>query len=433
MRSNRHTIALKHSLILFLSLCLHMALSSPARAQTFTDLYNFSAGLTDGAHPYGAFTLDGSTLYAMTSSGGRNNAGTVISYNPANPNADTLDYSFGAGSSDGSNPEGSLLQVGSLLYGMTDSGGANSRGTIFTFDPTNNNETVIHPFSSAKTDGTTPGYGSLIQSGANLYGVTRAGGSANDGAVFSISPADSTFNLLYSLGTGPSDGYSPGSGVVAVGSKLYGLTEFGGQNLGPFGGGTQTEGTLYSIDTNNNNRETILHSFGTGATDGTFPQGGLIQSNAILYGYGQNAGAHGKGTIFSYNTATSAYSTLYSFGAVANDGSIPYGDLLLDGSTLYGMTHLGGVHSSDGMVFSFDLDTDTYTILHAFAGTDGATPYGDLTLDGSTLYGMTESGGSHNDGVIFSIVVPEPGTLAILTAMAGGLMMRRRRTSGNST
>ena len=67
---------------------------------------------------------------------------------------------------------------------------------------------------------------------------------------------------------------------------------------------------------------------------------------------------------------------------------------------LYG-TYTGG--SDSGVIFSFDPSASTYTKLHDFVGTDGASPKSSLmqASDGK-LYGMTTGGGSSNLGVIFS-------------------------------
>ena len=92
--------------------------------------------------------------------------------------------------------------------------------------------------------------------------------------------------------------------------------------------------------------------------------------------------------------------TLASFNGT--DGSQPADSLTLVGSTLYGMTYSGGANG-DGTIFSLPVTGGTPTVLASLNGTDGANPEGNLTLVGSNLYGMTQYGGANNDGTIFSI------------------------------
>ena len=65
----------------------------------------------------------------------------------------------------------------------------------------------------------------------------------------------------------------------------------------------------------------------------------------------------------------------------------------------------GGGANGDGNIFSIPVTGGTPTILLSFNGTNGEYPDGDLTLSGSTLYGMTSEGGANGDGTIFSIPV----------------------------
>jgi hypothetical protein len=100
---------------------------------------------------------------------------------------------------------------------------------------------------------------------------------------------------------------------------------------------------------------------------------------------------------------------------------------------LYGMTPQGG--GGDGTIFSINTDGTGFHSVFSFNGTDGELPHGDLTLNGSTMYGMTKNGGSSGNsglgnGVVFALTIPEPSGLALLAAGAIGLLAygwRRRR------
>ncbi len=83
-------------------------------------------------------------------------------------------------------------------------------------------------------------------------------------------------------------------------------------------------------------------------------------------------------------------------------------------------------------MFSINTDGTSFTVLHEFAGSDGVWPYGSLTLSGSTLYGKTTDGGSSGDGTVFSLVIPEPATAALLGASLFGILAIRQRRIRNS-
>ena len=68
------------------------------------------------------------------------------------------------------------------------------------------------------------------------------------------------------------------------------------------------------------------------------------------------------------------------------------------------MTENGGANNV-GVTFSLPITGGTPNDLFSFNISDlhtGGIPEGSLTLDGSTLYGMTYSGGAHGYGTIFA-------------------------------
>ena len=125
-------------------------------------------------------------------------------------------------------------------------------------------------------------------------------------------------------------------------------------------------------------------------------------------------GANNDGTIFSIPTAGGTPTTLFSFDGT--HGQQPDGNLTLIGSTLYGMAP----SNTGGVVFSIPTTGGTPTILASFSAATGQEIQGSLTLsaDGSTFYGMASAGGANHDGTIFSVPVAG-GPISVLASFNG--------------
>src|SRR5208337_4494081 len=123
----------------------------------------------------------------------------------------------------------------------------------------------------------------------------------------------------------------------------------------------------------------------------------------------------------SASAAVSSFSILYSFGG--DDGASPYGSLTLSGTTLYGMTYRGGAYGDDaGTIFGFDRKRGTFEVVHSFASGDannGAFPLDPLILLGKTLFGITHKGGAYDAGTIFKFET-KSGTFKVLHSFASG-------------
>jgi len=97
---------------------------------------------------------------------------------------------------------------------------------------------------------------------------------------------------------------------------------------------------------------------------------------------------------------------LYKFTG-GSDGGEPYGPLVADSSrNLYGVAKSGGP-ADVGVVFEISPDDSgswRETVLHAFAGSDGAYPSGGLLWDSQgDLFGTTFGGGPAGGGVAFEL------------------------------
>jgi uncharacterized repeat protein (TIGR03803 family) len=250
---------------------------------------------------------------------------------------------------------------------------------------------VLHNFGDASSlpsgttvssDATSPAASLVLGRDGNFYGVTSYGGTNGTGTAFSVTP----------------------QGVVTI------LHSFGASGV------------------------TVLDSQGNTATDGTIPQGGLIQgagADTHFYGTTANGGANGVGTAFSM-TPAGTVTILHNFGDstvldplgnTATDGVSPRATLVLgaDGN-YYGTTSAGGSNLT-GTVFSMTTQ-GVVTILHNFGdGTvanDGANPCAPLIQGAgadTNFYGTAPVGGAANAGIVFSMT--PAGVVTVLHSFGG--------------
>jgi len=128
---------------------------------------------------------------------------------------------------------------------------------------------------------------------------------------------------------------------------------------------------------------TLLHSFTGGASDGSNPVGSLTICGSTLYGMTPLGGMYGEGNIFSIPVSGGACENLFDFDGF--NGGVPIGSLTLNGSTLYGTTSFSGFGA--GSIFCFDTHVG-FQDLFEFGGLNhGTAPYGNLTLVNGVFYG----------------------------------------------
>jgi uncharacterized repeat protein (TIGR03803 family) len=122
-------------------------------------------------------------------------------------------HSFNGGTTEGFGPLGSLVLVGSTLYGMTSSGGVGvvpstggetpgspGDGTIFQLLADGRDYRVLHFFAGGANDGSQP-LADLTAVGSTLYGTTYSGGASNLGTVFSFTaPVPEPLTLALTAG-----------------------------------------------------------------------------------------------------------------------------------------------------------------------------------------------------------------------------------------
>jgi uncharacterized repeat protein (TIGR03803 family) len=350
-----------------------------------------------------ALSPDGTTLYGITNYGGANGRGEVFSI-PASGGTPTVLTSFDG--TNGSNPQGGVVLSpdGMTLYGTASAGGANNDGVVFSLPVTGGTPMILTSFNGI--DGSVPETG-LVLSGGTLYGTTYSGGANNHGVVFSLPVTGGTPTVLTSFNV--TNG-ALAHRLLVSGSTLYGTTAEGGAS---------GYGEVFSLPMSGGD-PAILTSFNANVND---PVGGLVLSGSTLYGTATGGGA-GFGEVYSVPVGGGTPTVLTSFDYV--HGGLPGGDLVLSqgGGILYGTTREGGVFRA-GALFAMPIGGGATTDLVNFDINDGDEPVGNLVLAGTTIYGTTVGGGPSGDGAIFS--VPEPGNACLLVSGALAFMTRRRR------
>lgn len=372
---------------------------------SLTSLHQFAGATSDGANSHSCMwpASDGETIYGSTAAGcssaddsscSGSGDGTLYCYNTANdsssacydssnstPYLTMFSFLNGTGTSassckdcTGSEPHGRPVSVNvgtassptDILLGITRQGGLttdgnkNGDGTVYAFAPGTGTYTVLHLFSG--------------QDSSNL--------SASDGAYTDHG------NLV--IGN-----FVPASGSTPAQVTVYGMTTYGGSGTQASGStNSPGSGVIFAMTVNLPAPTTtaptvagyqIIHNFGgssvtnlatnTQQPDGFNPYGSLAIANGWLYGMTRDGGPNGGGVIFRMSpqsscagsSAASCYGLIAAFdsptqGSTDLTGSQPIDNVIVseDGSTLYGMTQMGGANDptnqqqqvSFGTVFS---------------------------------------------------------------------------------
>lgn len=226
-----------------------------------------------------------------------------------------------------------------------------------------------------------------------LWGMTAGGGQYNAGTIFKTDGSGNNQIIEHSFYQ--IEGKIPGRTklIQASDGMFYGTTT---------SGGSRNLGIIYQFDPISN-VYSKKHEFSL-TVNGRAPIGALLQAtDGKIYGVasGGTVTPFIYGVLYQYDIVTNTYTKKLDF--VPANGSFPTGTLVQhsDGN-IYGTTRNGGSNSK-GVIFQYDPVTNIYTKKIDFSGVaDGSNPYGELmqASDG-TLYGMTALGGINNKGTIF--------------------------------
>ncbi|HTR29779.1 MAG TPA: choice-of-anchor tandem repeat GloVer-containing protein [Puia sp.] len=322
-------------------------------------------------------------MYGMTGGGGDSSAGVIFSINSDGSNYQLL-YSF-KGGTDGAGPRGTLAAgLDGKLYGTTTMGGLNNVGTIFAYDTLNHIYKKLADLG--QTTGTEPG-GSLAWYKDRWYGLTVTGGASGAGTLFSYEPISGVLKEVYDLTT--TTGQEPWGGITVFNGLLYFNTYMGGPGYG---------GVLNVYDPD---AGTV-----TGAVNFPLdyaPYSSPVVMNNILYGVAVG-GRYGIGSVYSFDPANKTFKEIHNYYEYI-DGAEPFGIQAFHG-LLYVTTVDGGQYSSDGALNMVNPVTGGEAQLYSWSSSNpapGGSPLASPTItNDAMLLCMTSGGGTTGQGVLFS-------------------------------
>ena len=297
----------------------------------------------DGFYADGGLTVgpDG-LLYGITLLGGDFEGGVLYSIDPATESIvtrhsfDTYDFGF---------PSGTLLLASNnKLYGMTAGIENFDPGSLFEYDPATGifqTKVLLEQLTGDFPAGVT------LAEGADhlLYGVTQRGGNNNLGVIFTYDFNSETYNPVYHFDIGSNNG----NVTLAADGNLYGIHSgannlykytgpgnidvmhyFGTDSLGrhPQGrleadsagmlwgitrdGGLSNKGIIYAFDTEYGSFTKLADMASVGAE---YPLGSLTRaSNGKLYGMTLGVPGAEGGNLFQYDPLTGSLVIKYTFG-----------------------------------------------------------------------------------------------------------------------
>ena len=269
---------------------------------------------------------------------------------------------------------------GGALFGISNGGGREDRGTLFRLDD-DGQMALVWTFTAGTAPGHSPRSGLALGADGALYGATSAGGAFGRGTLFRYAAAEG-LTVLADLGSAA----LPGAGgfaslTLAADGALYGATD-------PDASG----GCLFRIPPGAPPAAVALFTDAAGA----LPAGRMFEAllpapDGALYGA---AGA----LLFKVTPGGGAVALTQLVAGSALGAGTPLGPLAIgaDGA-VYGASSTGGA-SGFGMIFRLAPD-GAVADMADFTGTAGALPgaspqAGLVAGPGGALYGMTTAGGT---------------------------------------
>jgi uncharacterized repeat protein (TIGR03803 family) len=365
-----------------------LLLFSPAtgRAQTFTDVLDFTGGsFADPGYVTLAQARNGD-LYGSTTSQPGTGLGTLFGITPGGKIV--LEYT-GFDYTNGFFPAGGMtLGTDGLLYGTTEysSYNADAGGEIYSLS-TDGTYTALQAF---EYNGDWPFAPPIEAANGYFYGSGNGYRHGIASAVYQYDSETETITSLHNFGTEVGLYYPL---IQGIDGDLYGVANGGGSSQEEYGG-------IFRITTSGTLRYSLSFPGNLGIE---FPNGPLIQlSDGYFYGTAQSTNPQEGGSVFKMSPAGDI-SIIYTFPWNTQQSWGPTTGLTVgsDG-LLYGVTGLGGQYGY-GTLYRITTSGE-YTLLYSFPSyAPAVSPLVQHT--NGKFYGVSVYGGAYNFGMIYTLDV----------------------------
>lgn len=288
-------------------------------------------------------------LWGTTLNGGRFNSGSIFRLNTSNNIFSTL-YHFGSSGSNGLvintsggvRPQSQLLQAtDGLLYGITQRGGSNDSGVLYSFNTSSIEYRKIHDLSGNF------GGSNIIQFQDSLYFTTPFSGPNTSGSILKYNISSSVTESIFSFNG--QNGSRPNYITLGPDNWIYGIT---------YTSSVASSGSvLYKINPSAaipaSSFQILVHF--DAATTGSGAEVEPCFDGTYIYGTCVFGGTYGSGSVYRYNSASGEFRVLHHFGGVTNnDGGYPKGNFIRIGNSLYSTTTNGGTNGDTGTFYRID-------------------------------------------------------------------------------
>lgn len=347
---------------------------------TYEILHHFSEPVT-GDSDYG-LTICNGQLYAVL--GGLKDP-AVFTYDILKPQA-RFDKLHGSVNHQGTiyNVQHGLVNCGDRVIGITQSGGKNDLGTIYTVNPVNGKVMVEYDFNN-DDEIVSPGSLPFYNGDSLLFGLAL-GAESGDVKIYQYNLAlKKITRIFHEINPIVGRESSRTRYVFGPDRNIYVSDRVSGE---------KDLGSVYRLSKNFEKKE-MLCSFDSTASG---PSGCPVFIKGRIYGAAGEGGIKDNGAVYIMKNDGSDFKVLAKFDR--KNGHMPNNIIQASNGKLYGTCFSGGKFT-DGTLFSLNTDGSDFKILHHYSEEKGKIPDGDIIEIDGGIYGITRSGGKNNAGVLY--------------------------------